>query len=79
MMSWLKSGSAATAGIHLSTWLHFTMAGIGDTLIMLTENDVPAAKLVYNDVSLHTVVQLNMWLTCRGLETSGSKAELLQR
>ena len=31
--------------------------------VQLTENDVPGAKLIYSDVSLHTVVQLKRCVT----------------
>jgi len=47
--------------------------------IFLTEDDVPGAKLVYPEVENHSNVQLQRWLVCRGLSSSGNKSALIQR
>jgi hypothetical protein len=38
------------------------MANISILHISLSINDVPGAKLIYDDLSLHTVVHLKRWL-----------------
>ncbi len=47
--------------------------------VKLNETDVPGAKLIYADLRQHSVTQLRRWLECRGLPTSGNKAELAER
>ena len=47
--------------------------------INLTEDDVPGAKFVYPEIEDHTNVQLQRWLACRGLQTTGNKSTLIKR
>ena len=54
-------------------------AGSTFVRVFLTENDVPGAKFCYNSVEEHTIVQLRRWLECRGLQTAGTKAILIER
>ena len=46
--------------------------------IILTENDVPAAKLT-EDLTECNVDKLKRWLECRGQKKGGRKAELVAR
>ena len=46
--------------------------------IILTENDVPGAKLT-NDLAECNVDDLKRWLECRGQKKGGRKAELVAR
>jgi hypothetical protein len=43
------------------------MANISNSDISLSKSDIPGAKLVYDDLSPHTAVQLKRELACRGL------------
>ena len=47
--------------------------------IVLTEEDIPGAKLPRGNAEECTVPQLRRWLLCRGAKTSGKKAELVKR
>lgn len=47
--------------------------------IVLTEEDIPGAKLPRGKAEECTVPQLRRWLLCRGAKTSGKKAELVKR
>lgn len=47
--------------------------------VKLTENDVPGAKFRSSDVTVHSVVELQRWLQCRGLKSTGNKLELIDR
>ena len=47
--------------------------------IALTEEDIPEAKLPRENAEECTVPQLRQWLLCRGVKTSGKKAELVKR
>ena len=47
--------------------------------IVLTEEDIPGAKLPRENADECTVPQLRRWLLCRGAKTSGKKAELVKR
>ena len=46
--------------------------------IILTENDVPGAKLT-KDLAECNVDELKCWLKCRGQKKDGRKAELVAR
>ena len=43
--------------------------------IVLTEEDIPGAKLPRGNAEECTVPQLRRWLLCRGAKTSGKKAK----
>ena len=62
-------------------WMEFsTMDDIAKTLsIVLTEDEIPGAKLKLSKVEDHTVTQLKRWLCCRGLQQTGLKASLVKR
>ncbi|XP_013389212.1 uncharacterized protein LOC106157950 [Lingula anatina] len=47
--------------------------------VILSEEDVPGAKLPTPNVEEHTNVVLKRWLACRGLRVSGKRAELIAR
>ena len=47
--------------------------------VRLTESDVPGASLDGRACGECTVTQLQRWLECRGLKTSGTKPELIRR
>jgi len=47
--------------------------------VILTENDIPGAKIPRESVEQCSVVQLKRWLLCRGAKTSGKKAALIAR
>ena len=47
--------------------------------IVLTEEDIPGAKLPRGNAEECTVPQLRRWLLCRGVKISGKKAELVKR
>ena len=47
--------------------------------IVLTEEDIPGAKLPRENAEDCTVPQLRRWLSCRGAKTSSKKAELIKR
>jgi len=47
--------------------------------IKLSENDVPGASFGDRTADDCTMVQLQRWLECRGLKTSGTKSALIQR
>ena len=47
--------------------------------IVLTEEDIPGAKLPRENAEECTVPQLRRWLSCKGAKTSGKKAELVKR
>ena len=46
---------------------------------ILCEDDVPGAKLIHKNVEEHSNIQLKRWLQCRGITTTGKRAELIQR
>ena len=48
-------------------------------VVVLTEDDVPGAKFTGSSVEEHTNEKLKRWLHCRGLKTSGKRAELIER
>ncbi|KAL5022777.1 hypothetical protein ScPMuIL_001932 [Solemya velum] len=50
----------------------------GVTIVHLTEDDVPGAKLG-GDIEQYTNVLLKRWLQCRGLKSTGKRDELLKR
>ena len=45
----------------------------------LTENDVPAARFVYESVEKHSNTQLMRWLECWRLPKTGDRSKLLKR
>ncbi|KAK6169926.1 hypothetical protein SNE40_018445 [Patella caerulea] len=47
--------------------------------VSLNEDDVPGAKLPYSLIENHSVVQLQRWLHCRQLKSSGNRQELIER
>ena len=47
--------------------------------IVLTDDDVPGAKIDTNQLGSYGNVQLKRWLECRGIKSSGNRPELLQR
>ena len=47
--------------------------------IKLREKDVPGSSLGDKSVEEATIIQLQRWLECRGLKTSGPKPELIKR
>lgn len=56
------------------------MASTQDFLkIKLNPEDVPGAKIDLTDVESCGNVQLQRWLGCRGLKTSGKRTELIER
>jgi len=46
---------------------------------ILTEDDIPGAKLDMNILQTYTKDELKLWLSTRGLHVSGNKPELIQR
>ncbi|CAC5378406.1 unnamed protein product [Mytilus coruscus] len=47
--------------------------------VTLTSDDVPGAKINFDDLDNYGNVQLKRWLECRGLKTGGNKSDLVQR
>lgn len=47
--------------------------------VNLDESEVPGAVLTSVTIEQHTVVQLERWLQCRGVTSSGKKADLIAR
>lgn len=47
--------------------------------IILTENDIPGAKIPRESLEHCSVPQLKRWLLCRGAKTTGKKAALIAR
>ena len=48
-------------------------------LIRLNEDEVPGAKFIYQTLEKHSKIQLQRWLACRGLVSTGTRAALLKR
>ena len=47
--------------------------------VILTEDDIPGAKLERKLLEKYSVTQLKRWLLCRGAKTSGKKEALMAR
>ncbi|PFX12333.1 uncharacterized protein LOC111347439 [Stylophora pistillata] len=55
-------------------------ATVRDALkVILTEEDIPGAKIPRETVEQCSVVQLKRWLLCRGAKTTGNKKALITR
>ena len=45
----------------------------GGLKVILSEEDIPGAKIPHETVEQCSVVQLKRWLLCRGAKTTGNK------
>lgn len=52
---------------------------MSDLVVELTENDVPGAKLRFENIDEHSVAELKRWLLCHDIKVSGRKDELVRR
>lgn len=50
-----------------------------DTMLLLSDQDIPGASLNGKDPTNLNIPQLKRWLACRGAPESGKKPELIQR
>lgn len=50
-----------------------------DSMLGLTEQDIPGASLNGKSPTELSVTQLKRWLICRGAPVGGKKPELIQR
>lgn len=48
-------------------------------VIVLSEGDVPGAKLPHENVEVNSNHQLKRWLECRGLPRTGNRSDLISR
>ena len=51
----------------------------GALKVILSEEDIPGAKIPRESVEQCSVVQLKRWLLCRGAKTTGNKKALVTR
>ena len=51
----------------------------GALKVILSEEDIPGAKIPRETVEQCSVVQLKRWLLCRGAKTTGNKKALVTR